>query len=201
MKALTSADFLQTLKTRGSFLTCISCGPVEVVPDVLWGQLYKSHRALRSLLQRKDFHVIRSSVWSNEKDLNLFLFEVEQRSLPTIKKHLGPPLQKQVECQRFLQKHLGAPQMLSGPRIEGGCWVVEVARHYTTIRELLQTNLRDGGRQIGVGTAIAQSLTSGFQILLNDEIETLYSSHPQLAVFFTEFLVGKPRWLHPSAKP
>ena len=52
------------LKTHGSTLIFIKLGKVKAVPDVLWGQLYKSQRSLRKRLQLHDFNVIRGAVWN-----------------------------------------------------------------------------------------------------------------------------------------
>ncbi len=96
------------------------------VPDVLWGQLYKTQRALRKLAELSDFKVLRDAVWSDEKTLNVFILEFEQRFLPPVKKHLGPPLEREKECENFLSKYVNNPDVVSGPYISEGRWVVEL---------------------------------------------------------------------------
>ena len=186
---------VQAITSRGSTIVFIKFGRVKAVPDVLWGQLYKSQRSLRKMLQQHDFNVLRDCAWSDEEDLNVLIFEVEQRLLPPIKKHLGPPIEKRVECERFLRKHLEAPHTISGPRVEGGRWVVEIRRKYTDIVDLLDVKLKDGGRRIGVADIISQAIASTLEILVNKEVLGLYSSSLEFAKFLTEYLEGKPRWL------
>jgi len=183
------------LKTHGSTLIFVKFGKVNAVPDVLWGQLYKSQRSLRNMLQQHDFNVIRDAVWSNEQDLNVFLFEVEHRFLPLIKRHFGPPIEKRTDCEKFLQKHVSSPKTISGPRVEKGRWIVETRRKYTDIITLLTETLKNGGRQAGVANLISQSIKKTVQILTNEEILEFYTSDAEFADFFTQYLVGKPHWL------
>ena len=193
--ALSSQELVNALETRGSNIIFVKFGKVDGVPDVLWGQLYKSQRSLRGMLQRYDFTMIRDSVWSDEEDLNVFIFEMENRSLPLIRGHWGPPIRRRDECEKFLQKHSGAPHTISGPRVERGRWVVEIKREYRDAVDLLTEKLRDGGRHIGVADLVAQALSKGFKVLVNEEILELYSSNSELAKFLTTYLKGKPRWL------
>ena len=195
MEALDPERLVDAIKTRGSSIVFVKFGKVEAVPDVLWGQLYKSQRSLRKMLRQHDFSVMRDRVWSDEENLNMFIFEVERRFLPLIKKHLGPPVRKRVECEKFLRKHLGASHTISGPRIEAGRWVVEIKRKYTDVVELLLEKLGDGGRRVGVADLISKAVANSVEVLVNEEVLELYSSSREFAKFITEYLKGKPRWL------
>jgi len=194
-KAFSAKRLVKAIETRGSTVVFVRFGRVKAVSDVLWGQLYKSQRSLRRMLRQHDFNAIRDSVWSNEKDLNVLLFEVEKRHLPSIKRHLGPPLRKRVECERFLRKHLGAAHTVSGPRVEEGRWVVEVKRRHTDVVKLLKDELRDGGRRVGVAELVSQRVAKSFRVDVNETVVRLYASNPDFAKFLTEYLSGKPSWL------
>jgi tRNA nucleotidyltransferase (CCA-adding enzyme) len=195
VEALNVEELRQALKTRGSALVFVKFGRVKAVPDVLWGQLFKSQKSLRKMLSRFDFNVIRDEVWSNEENVNIFIFEVENRLLPPIKKHLGPPIEKEGECEKFLEKHVGAKGTVSGPRIEDSRWVVEIRREYTNVRKLLADKLKDGGKNVGMAEMLSQAIAESFQVLVNEEILDLYSSNAEFAKFLTEYLKGRPRWL------
>lgn len=195
IRALDAESLVQAVKIRGSTIVFVKFGKVNAVPDVLWGQLYKSQRSLRKMLQQHDFIVMRDCVWSDEENLNLFIFEVERRFLPPIKKHLGPPLRKRVECEKFLRKHLGAARTISGPHLEARRWVVEIKRKYTDVLKLLLEKLGDGGRRVGVAELISKAVANSVEVLVNEEVLELYSSSLEFAKFLTEYLEGKPRWL------
>jgi tRNA nucleotidyltransferase (CCA-adding enzyme) len=186
---------LNLMMERDSSIVFVKFGRVNAVSDVLWGQLYKSQRALHNLLVQNDFNVIRDAVWSNENDVNIFVFEVEHLQLPVVKKHLGPPLEWQRECENFLQKHLGSSDTLSGPMIENGRWTVETRRKVLEADELLEQWLKDGGRRVGVAEKIAKAVRENFEILTDDVILGLFAVNDDFAVFLSNYYDGRPSWL------
>ena len=147
------------------------------------------------MIQQHDFTVLRDDVWSNETNLHIFIFEVENRFLPNMKKHLGPPLRKRLDCENFLRKHLGADSTVSGPRVEEGRWVVEIQRKHTDVVSLLKEKLGDGGKRVGVAELVSNAVADSMEVLVNSEVLKLYSVNPEFAKFLTEYLEGKPRWL------
>jgi tRNA nucleotidyltransferase (CCA-adding enzyme) len=193
--ALTAKRLEQSLETRGSAIVFVTFGGVKAVPDILWGQLYKSQRSLYNLIKQNDFNILRDFAWSDEKTLNVFVFELEQRFVSPLKKHLGPPIKKEPECERFLQKHLKASRTVSGPYIDRGRWVVELRRKYTDVVDLLGERLKDGARNTGVAEKISHVLRNGFKVFVNGEIVEIYRKNSEFAKVLTDFLSGKPKWL------
>jgi tRNA nucleotidyltransferase (CCA-adding enzyme) len=193
--ALPAKELEQKLAKHGSAIIFLTFEKVDAVSDILWGQLYKSKRSLHKLIQLNDFNVLRDLAWSDEKTINMFIFELEQRFIPIVKKHLGPPLEKKNECEKFLLKHMKSPNTISGPYIEDRRWVVEICRKYTDAIVLLKDKLRDGGRSIGVAEQISRKFREGLQMFVNEEIMGVYKKNSEFAKFLTEFLSGKPRWL------
>lgn len=198
--ALTIKELEMALKKRGSTIVFLTFGKVDAVPDVLWGQLYKSQRSLHKLVQLNDFKILRDLSWSDEKALNVFMFELEHCCLPPVKKHLGPPLEKERECENFVLKHLNNLSTVSGPYIEDGRWVVELRRKYTDACALLRERLKDGGRSAGIAEQIAQQIREEFRVLVNGEISQIYEGNSDFAGFLTDFLSGKPKWLEVHSK-
>jgi tRNA nucleotidyltransferase (CCA-adding enzyme) len=186
----------QKLQNRGSACVFLTCTAAEAVPDVLWGQLYRTQRSLRKLIDLYDFKVLRDAVWSDEKTLNVFVLELEQRFLPSVKKHLGPPLSREKECANFVAKYAQKNDAaVSGPYIEDGRWVVELQRHFIDVVELLDDKLKEGGRNIGVADLFAKAFREKYSILVGGEICEIYISNGDFAEFLTEFIRGKPFWL------
>jgi tRNA nucleotidyltransferase (CCA-adding enzyme) len=179
----------------GSSFVFLVIGELNAVPDVLWGQLYRSKRSLRKLFEINDYKVVRDDVWSNEKTFSAFIFELEQQVQPNIKKHLGPPLEREEECEKFLAKYVGDRRVLSGPYVEHGQWVVEVPRKNTDAVALLREKLTDGGKNSGVAELIAKAIQKDLKVLVNGEVLKVYVENSDFAVFLTEFLAGKPFWL------
>lgn len=195
---LTTGKLRQELKRRGSALVFVTFGKVDAVPDILWGQLYKSQRSLRKLLEANDFKVLQECAWSDEKGLNIFAFELEDCCVSPVKLHLGPPLDKEKECEKFIAKHAGKQGTICGPYVEDGRWVVLVNRKYTDACTLLREKLKDGGRNAGVAEGISQVLKKSLKVLVNEEIVKVHGKNSEFAGFLTDFLVGKPKWLEAS---
>ena len=184
------------LKNRGSSLVFLTCSKIEAVPDVLWGQLYRTRKALRKQLELSDFKVLRDAVWSeNNVAFTMFVFELEQRVIPLAKKHLGPPLEREKECESFLAKYVDSGDVIAGPYIDEGRWMVEMRRKFTDASELLRTKLISGGRDSGVAELIAKALRQDFLILTGEEVTEHYAYNQGFAEFLTDFLSGKPFWL------
>lgn len=194
-KALSTEELLQNFKTRGSNCLFVTFKAVKVVPDVIWGQLHRTQRALGKLLELNDFTVLRETVWTDETTLSCFVFELEQRLLSNVKKHIGPPLEYEKECEDFLQKYAEDGCVVSGPYVESGRWLVQISRKYVDAVTLLQEKLKHGGKNAGVARLISKTIETDYKIFVDEEILETYSKNKQFAEFLTEFLNGKPSWL------
>ena len=193
--ALSREEIQEKLRTRGSDCLVITFKPVKAVPDITWGQMYKTKRALRKTLEISDFKVLRDAVWSDENSLSAFVFELEQSHISGVKKHDGPPLEYANECEDFLEKYNKNNCVISGPYVEDGRWKVEVRRKYADAVELLLEKLGEGGRNTGVADLISKTIKKGFHVMVNDEVAETYSENAEFANFLSNWLQGKPFWL------
>ena len=195
VKPLTAADYRRLVEARGSTILAITTGRIEAVVDILWSQMYKTERAVVTLLANNNFSVIRSASWSDEKSLNVILIELEQDELPVSKKHLGPPVSRSTESVSFLNKHVESKDTISGPWLEGERWVVEKKREYPSARGLLRIALRSGGSDIGVASELARHFKRRVIILRNESVGKLLARNQEFAKAMTIFLSGRPAWL------
>ncbi len=195
-KAMTASELRQNIETRGSDCLFVTFDAIKAVSDVIWGQLYRTQRALRKMLELNDFKVLRASVWSDEERLSAFVFELDRNILSGVKIHTGPPLEREAECKSFLKKYSKDCSVVAGPYVECGRWVVEVQRKQRNALEFLNKKLKDGGVSVGVASLISQALKQGFKIAVNSEVAEAYVGNRKFAVFITEFLSGMPSWLN-----
>ncbi len=193
---LSVEELRKTLKNRGSTIVFLAFPKIEAVPDVLWGQLHRTRKALSKQLELAGFEVMRDTVWSEENSADtIFVFELEEGVLPTTTKHLGPPLEFQKECESFLEKYSASRGVVAGPFIDDGRWVVELPRKFTNALELLRAKLRSGGRDFGVAELVAKALREDFLVLVGEEVTEHYIYNDGFGEFLTSFLYGKPFWL------
>jgi tRNA nucleotidyltransferase (CCA-adding enzyme) len=194
-------DMQEAITRRGSSLIFLTFGRINAVSDVLWGQLHRTRKALKKQLEIHDFRVLRDAVWSEDKvSFVMFVFELEQRVLSRTVKHAGPPLEFEKECESFLSKYIANGDVVAGPFIDDGRWMVELPRKFTDAAEFLRAMLKSGGRAVGVAELVAKALTEGFLVLLGDEVTEHFMYNVEFAQFLTEFLSGKPFWLETNAR-
>jgi len=195
IRPLTARQLASRLARRGSDIIFVQFGRVEAVVDVLWSQLYKTENSLRNLLKANGFQILRTASWSDEKRCNVIVLEVDRRKLSPIMSHFGPPVSRATESERFLEKYVGAPETVSGPRVERDRWVVEKKRRHTDAVSLVRASLMEGGKTIGVANRIVQALRKNFMVLVNEEIANICRRHQDLSLFLTGYLAGRPTWL------
>lgn len=194
VKPLTPTDYRRITRTRGSTILCLVLGKIDAVVDILWSQLYRTQRALVSLLENNDFTVVRSWAWSDEKSLNLILFELDQGQLPLAKRHDGPPVSKINESASFISKHSKSSNTISGPWIDNGRWVVQKRRMCVSAKAMLKSGLRSGGEDVGAAALLAKSFRRHLRILENEQIRLLVASNAELAKAMRTYLSGRPPW-------
>jgi tRNA nucleotidyltransferase (CCA-adding enzyme) len=193
-KPFTTENLSRAFKNRRSDFIFILSQVSNRIPDILWGQLYRSKRTLEKLLKHHGFSVTRNAVWSDEQDLNVFLVEVEHRYLPLFKRHAGPLLYQEEECKNFLRKHVNSEKTLSGPWVENGRWVVEIKREYSDVVELLKTKFKDKNKTFTL-KELSRNNLKGMRVLVNEEISLTYRENQDFARFLTEYLNSRPKWL------
>ena len=187
--------FRREMQRRGWNLVALEFGRVDAVVDVLWSQLYRTERSLRNLFRQEGYNVTRSASWSNEEDLNVILLELENVSLPPVRKHVGPPVAKAQASELFFRKHMRRNRTISGPWIDDERWAVSQLRENRNAATLLRSKICDGGRQIGVASKIAPVLRQRCTVLAGQALVGFYREEREAARFITGFLKGRPAWL------
>ncbi|KXA96923.1 hypothetical protein AKJ38_02330 [candidate division MSBL1 archaeon SCGC-AAA259I14] len=155
------------LKSRETSIFMISINiTFDLVPDIVYPQLRKTEMKLKKDLERSDFRVLRTDIWSKNKKA-IILVELEVSELPKAKKHSGPPLN--VKPEPFIQKHLNSEKTLNGPFInEEGRLMFEIERPHKKAREVLANSLNS---REGFGKHIKKSIKEeGYEISENSEI-------------------------------
>jgi tRNA nucleotidyltransferase (CCA-adding enzyme) len=190
---LTQGELRYNLEHLGKDLIFVIFNGECEAPDVLWGQLYKTERALKKLLIRNDFNVLRSSSWCDEESSHVLIFELEAERLPAYRKHHGPPIDAK-ETSIFLKKHLSTEGDACGVWIEGKRWMIAVRRQYVDAVTLLREKLGTHGGEIGIAGKYVDDIIDS-EIFINNEICDFYLTNRSFARFLTDFIRGKAKWL------
>ncbi|KXB06359.1 hypothetical protein AKJ53_00600 [candidate division MSBL1 archaeon SCGC-AAA382F02] len=162
-KPPTSSQELEDLiDSRGTEIFMISLDiPFDLVLDIVYPQLRKTKKTLIKRLEEADFRVLRSGIWAEENKA-LILLELKVPKLPTVKKHIGPPLG--IDARPFIQKYINSEEALAGPFVnEDGRLVFELKRDRDEASQVLQKTLE---LRKGFGKHIEKSIDAeGYEII------------------------------------
>ncbi|OGD53566.1 CCA-adding enzyme [Candidatus Bathyarchaeota archaeon RBG_13_38_9] len=195
VKRLNVSQFQNILTKRGTNIIGVHIADIGAPVDVIWSQIYKAEKSIINLLHSHGFSVLRTYSFSNEKNFNIIIIELENRILSKTMKHLGPPVEKGIESERFLLTHLQNRGTISGPWIEKNRWVTHKKREQIDAKQVLKENLSNGGRHFGIPNMMAnQIVKKKFTILADNEIQRFFDI-PEFSSFMNSHLKGKPSWL------
>ncbi len=161
------------IEKRKTTLYTLTFQTPPYIEEIVVPQLRKSLDAISALLTRHEF-VVNRAAYCMHADRCILLFELVTGSLPPVTRHFGPPLWARENARQFYEKYIRGMEegrIFSGPYIENGIYVVELARRYCNAGDLLiSPSLLDVGLGRHVKAALSGSLTvkSGLDCLDED---------------------------------
>jgi len=146
----------------------VSFQRIDLVDDVVYPQLRKSLTAMTALLERAEFEIEKTSI--NVDERTHLLIELTSISLPSEKKHRGPPVNSE-NAREFLAKW--DSQGLSKPYVEDGRWYVMTRREFERADALLRAKILDIPLGKDVRKLKKYNIESGPKLLSGDNLESL----------------------------
>jgi tRNA nucleotidyltransferase (CCA-adding enzyme) len=171
----------RVLGEKGTTLFGLELQTPPYIADIIVPQLRRSLDSICALLERNGFSVQAADCEMHEED-SLLLFELTGASVPCARRHTGPPLWNQENARKFFDKYAGTdvPQLMAGPFIENGRYMVEVCRAYTQARELLASaDVLD----VSLGKHVRLSMEEGWEVKTDKDCWS-----DQFAPFITGFI-------------
>jgi tRNA nucleotidyltransferase (CCA-adding enzyme) len=159
---LDRASFETCLERRGTALVALVFPTPPCIPEVLVPQLRKSHEAIRGLFERNGFLVNRSDS-AMQTESCMMLFELLVDKLPSVRRHVGPPLWSSANAEKFMEKH--SDGVFAGPFIEDGLYIVEIPRRFTRAADLLADQ---EVLAMGLGRHVRQAMEQGWRVYEGD---------------------------------
>ncbi len=152
------------MSSRGTDFVAIVLKKPDVVEDILYPQIWKAEKSIKSLCAKHEFPVLDcgSEVVGNEI---VFMIEVVSSELPKVRKHMGPaPWLRNADD--FVEKWKKSRKRIAGPYVEDGRLYFDLKREYANAKMLLRRELRN----LGLGKNLDEVVAKRFTVLLNDEI-------------------------------
>jgi tRNA nucleotidyltransferase (CCA-adding enzyme) len=157
-RCILKKELAERIARRRTFVFAVTFATPPYIPEVVVPQLKRSVSAVRELLERNGFAVNHAS-YDMQAETCMILLELLVGNLPSIRRHLGPPLWNPLNADKFREKHLA--EHLSGPFIENGRYEMEVPREYQTARSLLASDALLSAR---LGKHVRLSMEQGWTL-------------------------------------
>lgn len=178
---LSRDSLLDLLSSRGTFLYAVTFRTPPYIEDIVVPQLRKSLESICGLLERQGFSLNRADCEMHEEK-SVLLFELLVDHLPSVRRHLGPPVWNRVNSEKFAGKYLDAPDdgFFTGPFIEQGKYVVEVRRPFTRAADLLYSGEL---LEVALGRHVKIAMEEGWDVSQGADCWS-----PEFSRFLTTFL-------------
>jgi tRNA nucleotidyltransferase (CCA-adding enzyme) len=193
-----NAEITKRMRLSGSDILAVSFEHEEMVPDILWGQLYRLEGMLAELLARYEFQVVRSKAWSDESKHSVLFYELHEAFLPPMILRQGPPVERLMESKSFIDKHGGSKDTVRGPWIEDERWMVEKRRVFKSADDFVRRVIRAGKMNVSLPSHLEAGLRTKAHYLLNEKIVRLIGTDREFREALWFFIEGKPSWLRAS---
>ena len=138
-------------------------------PDIIWGQLKSSVRAITKQLSIHGFRVIRYATSTDENGCGVFVFMIESLQLPRMIVRQGPKMFNRSDTENFLGKNLERSNMI---------WVGEDRRlfalldnKFVAVIAFLNFLLSKNINASGISTGLINDIRKGFQIYSGNKLQ------------------------------
>jgi len=192
-RRITKSELKKRLEKRNLAVIGIKFSKPEIIDDVLYSQLRKAEKLLKSLFQKSSFNVLRSYAFSDDANNCFILFELSCFELPDAELRTGPEVGMKKFEEEFLKKYSGKnPISLSSPFILGGRWVVYAERKFKNAEKLLHDFLSNKElEKKGMPKYIAKEIRKKFKIAKNLQ---LLSEKESALNFIANFIEPNFTW-------
>jgi tRNA nucleotidyltransferase (CCA-adding enzyme) len=155
---------------RGTRLIALEFTHQVINPNMLYSQLRKTQDAVGKKIEEQNFKVLKSEIWTDEKNTSVIIFDMEIFSLPQVRQHIGPPIDQALkEQEKFLEKYKKYI-----PYIKEDRWVADIKRNHTEIEQLFPEIIKN---RSGFGKNLRDlpdvKMVSGVELLKTKSLELL----------------------------
>ena len=147
------------IERKGTEIIGFEIDRPDLVHDVLFPQIKKAKRTVAQRLNDAGFTVL-SSTYKAYDDKITFIYELEVHTLPSVKKHYGPPVWHP-NSENFLKKWKNIHK-----RIEMGRWVVQIPREDRDALSYLKRTIPDAN----LGKDLTEIAKKSFRVLSRKDI-------------------------------
>lgn len=161
--------------------------PINVSPDIVWGEIRRLMDSLTRNLEKYEFRVIRSMAWSDDKSVILLMLSLREARLPPYENHKGPLVDSDA-ARNFIKKYIN-DQNVVGPFIRGSRWYVIKKRRFVNAIDLIKYLIST------ISLKNLRSYVNEAEFFVIESIEDLRVFNTNERNVIEEFLYARPWWL------
>lgn len=156
-------------------MLCILFKCPKIVEDLLWPQMKKTAKGVVGILERNGYSVFDYAYWSDNKTKCAIIIDLNNDTLPKVKKIEGPQVYDFVNSEKFIEAHKNKIGWVMDGRVYS-----LADRQYTSAKELLKAAFA-GKECLKVGADIenkikkAQIITNEKEIVKKIPLDVLYN--------------------------
>jgi len=154
----------------------------DLIDDILYSQVKKATKSMEKFFRENDFDVVESLYYVNSRIM--IMVKLDEKKISEYKTHIGPPEKKGEHVEAFLSKWRGNRDVVEGPYLKNGRWLVEIKREYSDAYVLLKDKMKD----LNLGKDL-NKLKNKAKICEDGDFV-----NEENASFWTEYIIGKPPW-------
>ena len=132
-------------------------------PDIIWGQIKRATKSLKTQLELGGFNVLRSTSYNDESKEAYLIFLLESPIIPKKYSKIGPEFFRENDCRSFISKNISKTDLM---------WInddrkivsLEKRKNFEAVKfmsEFLKNNL-----QTGIPKGLQSDFKKGFKVYL-----------------------------------
>ncbi len=162
----------------------------KIVDDVLWGQIRRFERSIKTYLDHCEFGPIKIDSYIDRGDI-ITAFVTKENIAPEFHWRIGPPIDHIAQV-KFLEKHKSNPLVVFGPDVANGRWRVLLKQKQFTIEEIIKKGIQENSIAIPSHLQVSEK---DIDILSKDEILLKFAKNKTLLACLYQLLIGRPSFM------
>jgi len=162
----------------------------KIVGDVLWGQIRRFERSIKTYLDHCEFNPIKVDSYMDEEDIITAIVSKENIA-PEFHWRIGPPI-NHIAQVKFLEKYKNNPLVVFGPDVANGRWRVLLKQKQFTLEEIIKKGMQENSIAIPSHLQVSEK---NIEIITKDEILLRFAKNETLIACLYHLLIGKPSFV------
>ncbi len=162
----------------------------KIVDDVLWGQIRRFERSMKTFLDHCEFGPIKIDSYMDRTDI-ITAIVTKESIAPEFHWRIGPPINLVAQV-KFLEKYNNNSLVVFGPDVANGRWRVLLKQKQYTMEEIIKKGIQENSIAIPSHLQVNEK---DIEIITKEEILLRFAKNEILMACLYQLLIGKPSFV------